>query len=233
MLSRKVTNFIRFILDELLPPLLRDNYYFMYPLFWIWFKGKNVKRFMEFKSVFHSLSEEEFAAYYRDYEYIANRYTDLSKKSIDNIVANLGDDKTASIADVGCGTGFVVKQIQNSGYCNVCGVDLVPQSAFESVEIIEGNIEALPFPNNAFDIIVCSHTLEHVLDLPKAISELKRVAKTKLILTVPKQRYFRYTFDLHIHFFPQVAYLLKYLNVDETNVQYKNINGDITVICKL
>ena len=233
MLNRRVTNFIRFILDELLPPVLRDNYYFMYPLFWIWFKGKNVKRFMNFKSVFHQLTKEEFTSYYEDYEYIANRATDLSKKSIEYIIEQLGEDKKVSIADVGCGTGYVIKQIQDKGYDNICGIDLVPHSEFDTVEIKEGNIEALPFPDKAFDIVICSHTLEHVLDLPKAISELKRVTKTKLIITVPQQRYYRYSFDLHIHFFPQVSYLLKYINVDAANVQYKNINGDLSVVCNM
>ena len=231
MLNRKVTNFIRFVLDELLPPILRDNYYFMYPLFWIWFKGKNVKRFMNFKSVFHQLSEDDFAGYYRDYEYIANRDTDLSNQSIEYIIKQLGNDKNISIVDVGCGTGYVIKQIQNEGYSNVCGIDLVPRSEFDSVEIKTGNIESLPFPDNAFDVVICSHTLEHVLDLPKAISELKRLAKTKLIITVPKQRYYQYTFDLHIHFFPQISYLLKYIGIDETNVQYKSVSGDWTVVC--
>jgi len=233
MLNRRVTNFIRFVLDELLPPVLRDNYYFMYPLFWIWFKGKNVKRFMKFKSVFHQLSEEEFASYYRDYDYIANRDTDLSNKSIDYIIEHLGEDKNVSIADVGAGTGYVVKQIQNSGYSNVCGVDLVPHSKFDSVEIKVGNVENLPFADNAFDVVICSHTLEHVLDHPKAISELKRIAKTKLIITVPKQRYYKYTFDLHIHFFPQISYLLNSINIAENKVQYKSINGDWTVVCNM
>jgi len=110
---------------------------------------------------------------------------------------------------------------------------LVPHSGFKSVEIKAGNIEALPFPDKAFDVVICSHTLEHVLDLPKAISELKRIAKTKLIITVPKQRYYLYTFDLHIHFFHQISYLLKYIDVDKANVQYKSINGDWTVVCNM
>ena len=233
MLSRKVTNFIRFILDELLPPVLRDNKYFMYPMFWIWFKGKNVLRFMEFKSIFHKLSDEEFTKYYGDYEYIAHRDTDLSSKSIDYIISNLGENKNRKIVDVGCGCGFVLKKISDAGYKNILGVDIVPGLKYDTIKINEGNIEQLPFPDNYFDVVICSHTLEHVLDLPKAISELKRVGKEKLIITVPRQRYYRYTFDLHIHFFPQISYLLKYIDMPEDRLIYKDIKGDWTVICNI
>ena len=233
MLSRKVTNFIRFILDELLPPALRDNKYFMYPMFWIWFKGKNVLRFMEFKSVFHKLSDEEFTKYYEDYEYIAYRDTDLSSKSIDYIISNLGEDKNKKIVDVGCGCGFVLKKISDAGYKNISGIDIAPSGKYDTIKIDAGNIEQLPFPDNYFDVVICSHTLEHVLDLPKAISELKRVGKEKLIITVPRQRYYRYTFDLHIHFFPQISYLLKYIDMPEDRLIYKDIKGDWTVICNI
>lgn len=232
MLSRRVTNAIRYILDEWVPPVLRESCIFMYPMMYIWFKGKNVKKNMDFKSVFHNLSDEEFKAYYEEYEYVAKRLTDLSDDSIDYILSQLGDKKDASILDVGCGCGLVLKKAYDLGYTNLLGADLVPKSIFPEITIKQANIEHLPFDDNQFDIVICNHTLEHVLDLPKAISELKRVAK-KLILTVPKQRYYNYTFDLHIHFFPQISYLLKYINEPVENITYRNIKGDWTVVVKL
>ena len=90
MLSRKITNIIRFVMDECVPPILRDNKYLMYPLFYIWFKGKFVKKNMEFKESFHSLSEQEFSEYYKNHNsYAENRPTDLSLKSIKYIIDNL------------------------------------------------------------------------------------------------------------------------------------------------
>lgn len=232
MLSRRVTNFIRYILDEWIPPVLRESKIFMYPMMYIWFKGKNVSKNMNFKSVFHTLTDEEFTKYYEEYDYIANRNTDLSDDSIKFILSNLGDNKDASILDVGCGCGYVLKQAYDRGYTNLLGADLVPKSIYPEIKIVAANIEALPFADKQFDIVTCSHTLEHVLDLPKAISELKRVAR-KLIITVPKQRYYNYTFDLHIHFFPQISYLLKYINEPLQNISYKNIKGDWTVVITL
>jgi SAM-dependent methyltransferase len=48
---------------------------------------------------------------------------------------------------------------------------------------------ALPFRNGSFDVVLCAETLEHLdpADLPRAASELRRVAKKSLLLTVPYQ----------------------------------------------
>lgn len=45
-MNRNLTNAIRFILDECIPPIIRDSKLFMYPLFYIWFKGKNIEKVM-------------------------------------------------------------------------------------------------------------------------------------------------------------------------------------------
>ena len=39
------------------------------------------------------------------------------------------------------------------------------------------NIENMPLEDNSFDILMANHILEHVNDLPKALSEIKRVLK--------------------------------------------------------
>ena len=50
--------------------------------------------------------------------------------------------------------------------------------------------------------MVCTHTLEHTKNLHRAISELRRVGSKELIVVVPRQRPYKYTFSLHSHFFP-------------------------------
>jgi hypothetical protein len=46
----------------------------------------------------------------------------------------------------------------------------------------------------------------HVQDAHAALEELRCVAKRRLIVVLPKQRPYRYTFDLHLRFFPLFAY---------------------------
>jgi len=233
MLGRKTANVIRFCLDEMLPPFLRDNYYFMYPLFYIWYKGKNVKRLMNFKSVFHQLSQAEFEQYYKDYDSLPERETDLTLGSVKFILNQLDADKQIKILDVGCGYGYILSQIRNLGYENILGVDLANQIKYPNIPIQIANIEKLPFEDKSFDTVICSHTLEHVINIRQTICELKRVTAKKLIITVPRQKYYKYTFDLHIHFFPQISYLLNLLNIDEQNYTYTNKDGDWTVVCQM
>ena len=49
--------------------------------------------------------------------------------------------------------------------------------------LVCGNVEELPFADNAFDVVCCRMVLEHVLDPVKACNELKRVAKRGFLET--------------------------------------------------
>lgn len=72
-----------------------------------------------------------------------------------------------------------------------------------------------------------THTLEHVRDLVSAIRELRRVAK-RMILIVPRQRPYKYTFDLHLNFFPYPESLYFSLGkADNAETFYKDVDGDM------
>lgn len=49
------------------------------------------------------------------------------------------------------------------------------------------NLEELPFENGSFDLVFCSHVLEHVINIEKAMAELSRVSdqSVKILLMVP------------------------------------------------
>jgi hypothetical protein len=70
-----------------------------------------------------------------------------------------------------------------------------------------------------------ANTLEHVRDIVRSLEELRRVARKRLIIVVPKQRPYLYTFNLHIHFFPYDFSLLAILR-PKSNYQLKNLGGD-------
>lgn len=203
-MNRRITNILRFILDECLPPIIRDNKYFMYPLMYIWFKGKNIQKIMNFKSSVWTMSHEEFVDFYNQRDSIAkDRPTDLSDASIkymlDRIPPNAND-----ILDVGCGNGHWLNKVSGRHpNIDLTGCDVFDKPAFDNQQIkyIKGDIEKLPFSDNSVDIVTCHHVLEHVIHLDTSISELKRVARKMVIIVVPKQRYFYYTFDEHVRFF--------------------------------
>jgi ubiquinone/menaquinone biosynthesis C-methylase UbiE len=91
----------------------------------------------------------------------------------------------------------------------------------------KADVTQLQFQDHAFDTVICAHTLEHVFDIEKALSEVRRVCSKRLIVVVPRQREYRYTFDLHIHFFPY-AYKLQQLMGPRATIY--NVGGDLMAI---
>jgi SAM-dependent methyltransferase len=214
-MKRSLTNVIRFAMDEFIPPVIRDNKYFIYPAFYFWFKGKNIKSYMDFKSYVHNLTEEEFANVYREIDIVANdRETDLNSASVNFMLKYLNKD-SGSMLDAGCGRGYWLNKVSEVTSLNLTGCDFYDDVKLKRGTYVKANIENLPFEDNQFDIVTSHHTIEHVRNPDKAISELKRVAKKQLIIATPCQRYYYYTLDLHINFFPVKSILTSKINMSK------------------
>ena len=222
-MNRNITNIIRFLMDECLPPFIRDNKFFMYPFYYYAYRGKNIKNVMKFKSLVYSFTEKQYNDFYNNLDTISrNRKTDLNFPSIRYIIENL-DKSSKNLLDVGCGRGYFLSQLQSSNF-ELFGCDIVDKGNSANYQYVKGNIENLPFSDKTFDIVTCFHTLEHIIDLEKAVSELKRITKKQLIIAVPCQRYFYYTLDEHVNFFPFKEKLTSVINIK--NHHCKKIWGD-------
>ena len=100
--------------------------------------------------------------------------------------------------DIGCGMGFPLLELaaRLGPWGEVTGLDPW-KPALERVEakakcrgianirLIEGVAEAMPFEDRSFDLLVSNNGLNNVKDLPLALSECARVARTRaqLVLT--------------------------------------------------
>lgn len=225
MLSRNVTTKIAFVLDELIPPILRDSRWFMWIPFKILF-GEKSSDFFTFKERVYDMSFEEFKG---TYEHLGSvhiqRETDLNDACTEEILENLGGDH---VLEVGCGRAFLARRIADKA--RVTGCDMVIsdklRNKYPQLDLREADIENLPFADNEFETVISTHTLEHVLDIRRAISELRRVAAKRLIIVVPKQRPYKYTFDLHIHFFPYACSLLAHMTDAGSEREIKLLDGD-------
>lgn len=227
-MNRDLTNTIRYVMDEWIPPVIRDNKYFMYPFFYLAFNGKKIKQMMEFKSLVHKMSDKDYEELYRTYEPMGkNRPTDLNKKCVHYILDQVTPDME-SVIDIGCGRGYFLERLVAHKAKNIWGCDLFDDVNIPGTQYRKGNIESLPFADNSFDVVICSHILEHVKNIEKAVAEIKRIARKKVIVTVPKQRYFYYTLDLHVRFFYVAEELASIMNME--NYSVKNLHGDFVFI---
>ncbi len=100
-----------------------------------------------------------------------------------------------SILDVGCAKGYYLKAIHdyNEVFENIKlkGIDIsewaVKNANPDIKEFIEvGDIRKLSFENQSYDLILCKDTIEHLSekDVNKAISELCRVSKRYILISV-------------------------------------------------
>ncbi|MEY2828407.1 MAG: hypothetical protein RIQ33_265 [Bacteroidota bacterium] len=230
-MNRTLTNSIRFILDECIPPILRDSRWFMYPFFYIWYKGKKVKFYMDFKSLVYNMTDAEYAQAYRELDCMAtDRPTDMNQPSIDFMIKNISSD-AKTMLDVGCGRGHWLNVVSEKTNLEVTGCDMYDEVKLNKGSYVKGNIEHLPFADKSFDIVTCHHTIEHLKNPKPAIDELKRVARKQVMIVTPCQKYYYYTMDMHINFYPIKEYLQDEIRMK--NYECTNIWGDWVYIGKV
>ncbi|HEY2650286.1 MAG TPA: class I SAM-dependent methyltransferase [Solirubrobacteraceae bacterium] len=106
----------------------------------------------------------------------------------------------SSILDVGCGEGVLTyKWADRLGDTEVVGLDL-PDPKLEAewrlrthpnVRFVAGHAERLPFAEDEFELVTAIETLEHIADPDRALSELARVARRHLLVSVPREPLWR------------------------------------------
>jgi ubiquinone/menaquinone biosynthesis C-methylase UbiE len=232
-MNRRLINFIRWILEDVIPPVLRDSRLF-YLLLFLVFK-KRTSYYAQFRSKSPFLTLEQYAEYYRDFPHLMEG-TDLNDKCLRRILTDL---MGAKVLDAGCGRGVLCEEMAKSTNHQgnhevtrqVSGIDVTLSDDLKNrknIEFREGFLEKLPYGDKSFDTVVCTHTLEHVLDFEKCLAELKRVARLRLIIVVPREREYKYAFNLHLHFFPYVHSFLRQVKAGaQSKFQCEILDGDI------
>jgi len=201
--DRRVTATVRRLLDDYLPPVVRE----WRPLNrWMATTFHGSAFDLDFKERAFAMTPREIADAYAALDSGNARYrdSDTTAGQRDAIVAAA----RGRVLEVGCGNGAVAERLVAAGH-EVVAVDVTLASARETERrarctVALAGLPALPFADGAFDTVVCAHTLEHIPDLWRAAAELRRVAR-RVIVVVPRQRYYRYTVDYHLHFFPSAG----------------------------
>ena len=99
----------------------------------------------------------------------------------------IGEPAGLDILDAGCGEGYLSRILAKKG-ANATGIDsstkLIEAARSQnladvpSVSFDIGSVDDLPYPDSAFDLVVCNHLVNDLFDPSKPISEFARVLRS-------------------------------------------------------
>jgi len=115
------------------------------------------------------------------------RTPDVARQRAETL-ACLHPEPGAHLLDVGCGPGFLVREMADAvgAQGRAVGIDTSRQmldlaerriTEVPQAEVAEAGVEAMPFPDAEFDAASCVQVLLFVPDPAKALGELNRVLK--------------------------------------------------------
>ena len=142
-------------------------------------------------------SSKELLSYYENEAEEVPIFGSLREISLaENIIRALpfANAKGGKIIDIGCGEGYLLYKIHEKyPQAELYGLDLSQGRITKTKEhvpvsnLLRGDVLSLPFPDNSFDIVVCSELLEHMDAYKKVVDELVRISKKTIIITVPNE----------------------------------------------
>lgn len=90
------------------------------------------------------------------------------------------------VLDFGCYDGYLLRRLRALAKIHGVGIDISPRAValakqaavkedLDGLEFVVSDGANLPFPNDSFDVVICSEILEHVPDLDTVLADIARV----------------------------------------------------------
>ena len=104
--------------------------------------------------------------------------------------------KNVRVLDVGCGDGSLMSLLIKEKNIEARGLELkkenVTKCIYKGLPVIEGNAETElhQFPNQSFDFVILSQTLQAFYNPEKVLKDLLRIGKS-VIISIPNFGYWR------------------------------------------
>ena len=121
--------------------------------------------------------------------------TNLKMKKEFKVIAELLPNNS-KVLDVGCGDGSLMNFLEKEKNIKVRGLELsqdnVQQCIHKGLSVIQGNAETElnQFPNQSFDYVVLSQTLQAFYDPEKVLKDLLRIGKS-VVISIPNFGYWK------------------------------------------
>lgn len=123
----------------------------------------------------------------------------MLKSTDQKIYSNSGNESVLSlipksakfILDIGCGRGDNATKLKKKGYI-VDGITLSQQEADEAIPYmrnvyifnLENGLPPLIIESKKFDVVICSHVLEHICYPQNLLSDIKKILSENAILII-------------------------------------------------
>ncbi len=157
----------------------------------------------------------------------ASKNTDINSFHISLIERNIPKYQSLSIIDIGCGTGYLLQSLEKKlNSCKLIGIDFnapINKSIYSNsnknhLKYISGDITNLMkgMKNNSFNIVICTHVIEHLSNPYEIINELRRIAKNKLIVICPLEKEYKWGMNYHVSFFPTNNSFINFLTTNKS-----------------
>ncbi|WP_276259721.1 class I SAM-dependent methyltransferase [Haloglomus litoreum] len=103
-------------------------------------------------------------------------------------LADLRLSDATAVLDVGCGTGELTAVLREESSGRVVGLDRDSEllaHARNGGPVVRGDARSLPFPDDAFDVVVCQALLVNLPDPAAVVREFARVARERVAAIEP------------------------------------------------
>ncbi len=154
---------------------------------------------MKSEKAYKELTIKEFSKAAKIYESDHAGIYEMCKEDYPYIAGELEKEDYTDLLDCGCGTGPMISLLyEKDPSKHYTGIDITPKMIevgeskhLEGVKWVVGDCEKLPFPENSFDVIICSNSFHHYPNPQEFFHSVKRVLRPggRLILqdyTAPK-----------------------------------------------
>lgn len=162
-----------------------------------------------------TLSENLKESYSAQYERpIVEWRNKAAKYKAQNIIQLAKNIRFDSVLEVGCGEGSILKWLSDWSFSdNLNGIE-ISESGIELTRSKRiNNLKSLllfdgykiPYEDNAFDLVICSHVMEHVEHERLLLREIRRVSKYQI---------FEVPIDFSLYVDRKVAHFLSYGHIN-------------------
>ena len=136
------------------------------------------------------------------YESESDSIFDASRRTVQRMAAAVpGLGETSRVLDIGSGYGGAARYLARTYGCQVVALNLSEvenrraralnqeQGLADKIEVVEGSFEALPYPDDSFDVVWSQDAMLHSGARDKVVAEVARVLKPggRFVFTDPMQ----------------------------------------------